>query len=341
MLLIFGVVFFVLSKIISSKPKVILLSLLLIWCFSIFIDYGNSVVRSCVMVTVYYIYILLQRKPDLLHAMALAGFILLIGNTQELFDLGFQLSFLAVFGIYWLNKPILGIFPKYRNRILRYFINITSISISAQIATLPLVLYYFHQFPLVSIVANLIVIPISEVFIIFSLLMTVCIGAGVSIQLLSPVYSFVADCFLGSVDFFANFDSLLVTQVSMSFGEVLLLFSMIYYLRFLLLRFGSKSFVQFCSVLLLFFATREVLDRLEERKNEVMVHTLYKEVAFSVQKSSHIYFWLPKDGAHLRFEEFLVQPYCIGRRIPKYSIQYYDRSSTEVLYEGILYRLSP
>lgn len=95
----------------------VIISLLLIWCFAVFIDYGSSVVRSCLMLTFYYIMVLLQRRPDLLHSMALAGLVILMLDTQQLFDIGFQLSFLAVFGIYWLNRPILNCLPKARNNI--------------------------------------------------------------------------------------------------------------------------------------------------------------------------------------------------------------------------------
>jgi competence protein ComEC len=63
------------------------------------------------MLTVYFIYVLLQRKPDLLHSLALSAFIILINDSQQLFDVGFQLSFLAVLGIYWLNQPILNYLP--------------------------------------------------------------------------------------------------------------------------------------------------------------------------------------------------------------------------------------
>lgn len=127
--------------------------------------------RSCLMLTFYYIMVLLQRKPDLLHSMALAGLIILMLDTQQLFDIGFQLSFLAVFGIYWLNRPILNCLPKARNNIHDFFLQVVSVTLSAQLITLPLILYYFHQFSFISVIANLIIVPLSEIIILFSLLM--------------------------------------------------------------------------------------------------------------------------------------------------------------------------
>ena len=108
MAIIFLMILFVLNPIFSVKYRniPIYISSAAIWGFAIFIDYGNSVVRSCIMITVYYIMIFLQRKPNLLHSLALAGMMILSIDTQQLFDVGFQLSFLAVFGIFWLYKPL-------------------------------------------------------------------------------------------------------------------------------------------------------------------------------------------------------------------------------------------
>jgi competence protein ComEC len=95
------------------------------------------------MITAYYGFVLLQRKPDLLHAMAIAGFLILIIDSQQLFDVGFQLSFIAVFGIFWLNEPILKYLPKPKNTFQNFMVNVVSVSFSAQIVTFPLVVFTF------------------------------------------------------------------------------------------------------------------------------------------------------------------------------------------------------
>lgn len=97
MVIIFAVILLVLNFIVPPKYRrhKIIVALILIWCFAIFIDFGSSVVRSCIMISAYYIFILLQRKTDLLHSMALAGLIILVLNSNQLFEVGFQLSFAA------------------------------------------------------------------------------------------------------------------------------------------------------------------------------------------------------------------------------------------------------
>jgi competence protein ComEC len=108
-------------------------------------------VRSGLMLSIYFVYVLLQRKPDLLHSLSLSAFIILIFDTQQLFDVGFQLSFCAVLGIYWLNQPILNYFPIQDNWFKKLIFNTISISVSAQLATLPLfctIFISFHLFQL-------------------------------------------------------------------------------------------------------------------------------------------------------------------------------------------------
>ena len=171
MAIIFLMILFVLNPIFSVKYRniPIYISLAAIWGFAIFIDYGNSVVRSCIMITVYYIMIFLQRKPNLLHSLALAGMMILSIDTQQLFDVGFQLSFLAVFGIFWLYKPITNHYKPLKNRAIRFILNTFSLSLAAQLTTLPLILFYFHQFSIMSVFINVVSIMVSQGFIIFFL----------------------------------------------------------------------------------------------------------------------------------------------------------------------------
>jgi succinate dehydrogenase/fumarate reductase cytochrome b subunit (b558 family) len=127
----------------------------------------------------------------------------ILQNGFQFFDVGFQLSFVAVFGIFWLNQPILKYLPKPKNKFQNLMVNVVSISIAAQIVTLPLVVFYFHQYSVISIVANLIVIPFSEILIIFSLLMTVLIEFSVQISWLNFLYDTVVTRALQLIHFFA------------------------------------------------------------------------------------------------------------------------------------------
>ena len=228
--IIFWLILYLLKPIFPAKFRKIpiVLSLLFIWSFTIFIDYGSSVVRSCLMITAYYSFVLLQRKPDLLHAMAIAGFAILIFDTHQVFDVGFQLSFVAVFGIFWLNTPILKNLPRPKNKIQDFLFNVISVSLAAQIATLPLVIFYFHQYSFLSIVANVIIVPFSEIIIIFSLLMTVLFAFKLEFSWLSFIYEKLVDFLLKSIHFFADQDWFFIKNIPLNWVELIILFVVIF-----------------------------------------------------------------------------------------------------------------
>ena len=240
---IFVLIYFIFQKIFPSKLRKygIISSVVFIWMFAAFIGFGSSVVRSCIMLSVYFIYVLLQRKPDLLHAMALAALLILILDSHQIFDVGFQLSFIAVFGIFWLNRPLLNFMPKVKNKLQRFLVNIPTVTVAAQIATLPLVLYYFHQFSYISFIANLVIVPFSEIVIIFSLLMTMLIGFGLKFHFLTAVYDWTASQMLSLIHWFSGFDTLFFKNFPMSFAEVMVLLLCVCLLRFVLIKFSIKN----------------------------------------------------------------------------------------------------
>ena len=105
-----------------------------------------------------------------------SAFFLLIVNPNLLFEVGFQLSYIAVIGIVYLQPLIYNRFYS-RWWIIDQIWSITAVSIAAQIATLPLTLYYFNQFPVYFMLSNLLVIPSAIVIL----------SAGILLFITSPV----------------------------------------------------------------------------------------------------------------------------------------------------------
>ena len=298
----------------------IVISLIFIWLFAIFIDFGSSVIRSCIMITAYYFYVLLQRKPDLLHAMAISGLAILIFDTNQLFDVGFQLSFIAVFGIFWLNEPILKYLPKPKNNVQNFLVNVVSISIAAQLATLPLVIYYFHQYSLISVIANLVVIPFSEVIIIFALLMTILLGFGFDISWLNALYDSGVQLVLKVIHFFASLDVFFFKNIPMHWSEVIVLFSMIYFLRRFLTRHHLKSLIKVGFLVILFLMLRIGFNYYENSKSEILVHEFFKEKIISVKEKDKVVFFVKNSKNLEKQKKYIIEPYLVARRVNDFKI---------------------
>ena len=323
MAIIFLMILFVLNPIFSVKYRniPIYISLAAIWGFAIFIDYGNSVVRSCIMITVYYIMIFLQRKPNLLHSLALAGMMILSIDTQQLFDVGFQLSFLAVFGIFWLYKPITNHYKPLKNRAIRFILNTFSLSLAAQLTTLPLILFYFHQFSIMSVFINVISIMVSQGFIIFSFIISILFGIEFTPDWLLEIYDWCASFFLNMVAFFSKTDFSFVENVSIKIPELIILFVLVYLLRSVFEKPNVKTFTRFSFFVLLFLFTRILTNFYFWRKEETLAHSFFKQIIVSVKQGDKVVFIVSDEADMEKINNFVIKSYITSRRIKNIEIK--------------------
>lgn len=316
MAIIFLLILFFLKPIFSVKYRniPIYLSLLAIWAFAILIDYGNSVMRSCIMISIYYIMIFLQRKPDLLHSIALSALLILTWDTHQLFNIGFQFSFMAVLGIFWLYQPIIQLFGKVKNHILRFTLNSFALSFSAQLAVIPLVIYYFHQFSWLSIFINTISIFISQAFIIFSFIVCILFGFNLAVDEILDIYDLSANFFLNMIAFFSRWDFSFLQNITLNFIELSILLFIVYFLREIFVRPNLKIFLKSLFLGLLFVLTRICYNFYWEQKDEVLSHSFYQQNLISVKKGKHITFILSETINQSKAQEFIINPYFSSRR---------------------------
>ena len=323
MAIIFLMILFVLNPIFSVKYRniPIYISLAAIWGFAIFIDYGNSVVRSCIMITVYYIMIFLQRKPNLLHSLALAGMMILSIDTQQLFDVGFQLSFLAVFGIFWLYKPITNHYKPLKNRAIRFILNTFSLSLAAQLTTLPLILFHFHQFSIMSVFINVVSIMVSQGFIIFSFIVSILFGIEFTPDWLLEIYDWCASFFLNMVAFFSKTDFSFVENVSIEIPELIILFVLVYLLRSVFEKPNVKTFTHFSFFILLFIFTRILTNFYFWKKEEILLHSFFKQNIVSIKQGDKVVFIVNDEANMEKINNFVIKSYITSRRIKNIEIK--------------------
>ena len=316
MAIIFLLILFFLKPIFSVKYRniPIYLSLLAIWAFAILIDYGNSVMRSCIMISIYYIMIFLQIKPDLLHSIALSALLILTWDTHQLFNIGFQFSFMAVLGIFWLYQPIIQLFGKVKNHILRFTLNSFALSFSAQLAVIPLVIYYFHQFSWLSIFINTISIFISQAFIIFSFIVCILFGINLAVDEILDIYDLSASFFLNMIAFFSRWDFSFLQNIPLNFIELSILLFIVYFLREIFVRPNLKIFLKSLFLGLLFVLTRICYNFYWEQKDEVLSHSFYQQNLISVKKGKYITFILSETINQSKAQELIINPYFSSRR---------------------------
>ncbi|WP_443947194.1 ComEC/Rec2 family competence protein [Pedobacter sp. AW1-32] len=127
---------------------------ILIWCYAVITGLSPSVVRSAIMISVFMSAKTFIKTKNNFNILAFSAFCQLTYNPFSIFDVGFQLSYLAVLGLIYLQPKIYHLWY-FKNKAADYLWNFTALSLSAQLFTFPLSVYYFHQFPLYFLFANL------------------------------------------------------------------------------------------------------------------------------------------------------------------------------------------
>ena len=166
-----GIVFMILSFFLSFLKKrkrgeiaYLLVMITSLWCFAFLTGLSPSVSRAAAMFTIVVIASVFKKSSNIYQSLVASAFVLLLLNPNNLFEVGFQLSYAAVFGIVFLQPRLNKIFT-FRFRVSRYFWALLTTSVAAQIATFPLSAFYFNQFPTFFWVSNLVVIPAAGILI--------------------------------------------------------------------------------------------------------------------------------------------------------------------------------
>ncbi len=142
-----------------------LLTITGLWLFTFLAGGSPSVVRSAVMFTFIVVGQNFSRKISIYNSLAASAFLLLCYHPFWLWDVGFQLSYAAVLSIVIFMKPIYNLWFV-ENKLLDGVWKLNAVTLSAQILTIPMCLYYFHQFPNFFLITNLVAVPLSSVILL-------------------------------------------------------------------------------------------------------------------------------------------------------------------------------
>lgn len=173
--IIYGIILVLLRPLNSyawSRWIVAGISLLLLWSFAFVTGLSPSVLRAVTMFSFIALARPLGWRTNIYNTLAASAFVLMIYNPFLIMSVGFQLSYLAVLGIVYLQRPIYNLW-EIENRAGDWIWQITCVSIAAQIATFALGMLYFHQFPVYFLVSNLFVIPLSTLVLIGGIILLV------------------------------------------------------------------------------------------------------------------------------------------------------------------------
>nr|WP_299170357.1 ComEC/Rec2 family competence protein [uncultured Allomuricauda sp.] len=188
LLLFFQFLLTPLEKLPKGKTLKLILIILLLWGYAVLAGLSPSIVRAVTMFTFVAYAMYLNRPTNSFNIVALSMFFILLLKPLFLFQVGFQMSYAAVLAIVWIYPKLQRFwFPD--NFIVRKTWQLLSVSIAAQLGVLPISLYYFHQFPSLFFISNLLIIPF----------LGIILGMGVLVIVLSMV-SILPDFLVAAFD---------------------------------------------------------------------------------------------------------------------------------------------
>lgn len=195
-----GIIFIVLQALFKNfgkrrtELKIVKVAVMLIalWLYAFITGMSPSVMRAALMFSFIVVGQNINRSTNIYNTLSASAFLLILFDPHIVVKVGFQLSYLAVIGIVYLHPKLYGLYnPK--NWLVDKVWSITCVSCAAQLATFPLGLYYFHQFPVYFFISNLIVIPFA----------TGILYTGILLLILHPLG--LGEFFTGLLNWMLNF----------------------------------------------------------------------------------------------------------------------------------------
>lgn len=251
-----------------------------VWIFCLLSGCFPSTIRACIMVSAYSVSILINRRSFGLNICFFAAIIMLIINPNQLFEIGFQFSFLALFGImiFFERFSKIFIFRGIKQKIWQMSV----MSFTAQIFILPLSLYYFHTFPVYFLPASIVAVPMTFLIVCGGIFSLVLEFFGFGFQFVLQAINWMIDSFVFILEFISNLPGACIVDLWPHWAELLLYFLMVWlvsqkeFLANLKMRFLSMAVM----LLLLSFNSWKKYDLVQDRvivyahKNEIVIDLL-------------------------------------------------------------------
>ena len=290
------------------KLIIVVLSL---WSFAILAGLSPSIVRSVTMFSFLAIGVHLRRTVNIYHTLLVSMLLILLFKPSFLFDVGFQLSYLALYFIIWL-QPILSSIWQPKNKIIKYFWDIITVSFAAQIGAMPLSIYYFHQFPGLFFVTNLLILP----------LLGIIMAAGVITVLIATFHTvplFIAKsiefliAFLNAViHWVASFDVFIFKNISFSTA---MLWSSYFVIILIILWIKRPAFkrltVAFASILLM-QVVFTVQKKNNQNKEELIIFNCKKNTIITERIGNEVTVYSNESIQKNLTSNLLIQSYLVG-----------------------------
>ena len=328
--IIYIVIEFLLGFMKRGKAGIILQTLIILsglWGYALITGLSASVLRAAAMFSFIVVGKSFSRRPEIYNILASSAFVLLCFNPFLVYDVGFQLSYAAVFSIVYFHPYL------YKLLYFKYWIPdqiwiLLSVSVAAQIGTLPFLLHYFHQFPTWFLLANLMVIPLVTLILYLSFIV---FAIAPLVPFLGPIMARILDLagqgMLLSVRFVEQLPNALITNLYPSDISLVLvvLFSVLIGI-FILYKYHKALALATISLIILLMVNNIDKFQMFSRK-EVVVFNLQGRTLVALTSGCETYWITTPNSGTIEKLNYYIKPYEGYRKIKKSTIIYVSDTS--------------
>ncbi len=242
----------------------------ILWAYAFITGLSPSVVRATLMFSIFLIGENLNRKANVYNSLAASAFVILLINPNNIFEIGFQLSYSAVFTIVFL-QPKLAKYINSTKRIPNFFLTLFTVSLAAQIGTIPFTLYYFGRFPIYFWLTNTLMIP--AVMVLIPMGMALLLLS--KIQLLAAILSWCINYLIKFIYQFLSFiENLPYSVMHLSISSLqFLFFSIMLLMGFIFLQSKRGFYLKLSLILFIFVISTSLIANIQcSKSNEIIVY---------------------------------------------------------------------
>jgi competence protein ComEC len=261
-----------------GKP---LLILFVLWGFSLLAGAAASILRSVVMFSFIVVGESLGRRTNIYNTLAASAFCLLVFNPYFFWDVGFQLSYTAVLSIVLFMRPVYQWFY-FKNKLLNAVWQLNAITISAQVLTLPIILYYFHQFPNLFLFTNFIAVPLSGFILYAELLLLLVYKIPLLNMYTGKTISFLINLMNVVIEQTARLPFSVIDNIQLNLLQTVILYISIAYLACWLLQKKCSALLAGTGFLCAFFFIRGARLLNQSAQQKLVVYNIAKQKAIDI-----------------------------------------------------------
>lgn len=330
-----GIILLILSFVLKPLERVnkgklikLVLVILFLWFFAVLAGMSASVTRAVTMFSAIALGQFFNKRNAIEHSLIFSMFIILLWKPLFLFDVGFQLSYTAVFGIIWV-QPVLYQLWKPTFFIVDKGWQLISVSVAAQLGVLPISLFYFHQFPGLFFISNLIIIPFLGVILGLGLVVLVLSYVSILPVFLEGFYGDVISILNKVVTFVARQEKFLFSEISFSAIKMIFFYLLIILGFQLFLKLNTKRCFLFLGSILAFQCVFILEKYTIAQKSELIVFHKSKNTIIGKRKGSSFEVYHSMDSLQISSQKLLIN-YKVGENI---SSQNYHKLSNLMYYK--------